>query len=379
MSTEEAIPPRARRTSGGLAFRLGGIPVSMPWSGLLGVAFIAYLWHDQLGADASQPLEVLVLSLTFSVLFYLSILGHELGHAWSARAFGYPVHSITLWVLGGYTSFERRIPSAWRDGVISASGPVSSVLIGALWWLVARSPMATDPRVEGVAFALAVSNVFLGVWNALPGLPLDGGNVLRSIIWAVGRDEHRATVVAAWAGRVVAVLVFAFPLWLAVRRGGQPDLTSVVFSGLIAAYLYAGASDALKRARLMSRVPALQVRTLVRPAVVVPHDLPLSEALRRLEEAGAGAVAVADSSGHVVAVAQEDSVSAVPLERRPWVPVSSVSTTLDPVARLHVALGGDLLLRAMQDVPASDYAVHDDTGTVVGILTTKDVEKALGV
>jgi Zn-dependent protease len=379
VSNEQEAPARQRRRSGGLAFRLGGIPVSMPWSGLLGVVFIAYLWRNNLGADQSQPVEVLVLALTFSVLFYLSILGHELGHAWSARAFGYPVHSITLWVLGGYTSFERRIPSAWRDGVISASGPISSVLIGVLWFLVARSPLATDPRVEGVAVALAVSNIFLGAWNALPGLPLDGGNVLRSIVWAIGRDENRATVVAAWSGRFVAVLAFVVPLWLVFRRGGQPDLFSVALTGIIAAYLYAGASDALKRARLMSRVPALQVRALVRPAVVVPHDLPLAEALRRLADSGGRAVAVSDSSGTVVAVAQEDSVSAVPVERRPWVPVSSVSTTLDPAARLHVSLGGDLLLRAMQDVPATDYAVHDDTGTVVGILTTKDVEKALGV
>jgi len=379
VSSEQEAQAPARRSGGGLAFRLGGIPVSMPWSGLLGVVFVAYLWRNNLGADPSRPAEVVVLALTFSVLFYLSILGHELGHAWSARLFGYPVHSITLWVLGGYTSFERRIPSAWRDGVISASGPISSVLIGVLWWLVALSPLATDPRVEGVAVALAVSNIFLGAWNALPGLPLDGGSVLRSIIWGIGRDEHRATVIAAWAGRVVAVLVFVVPLYLIARQGRQPDIASVAFSGLIAAYLFVGASEALKRARLMSRVPSLQARALVRPAVVVPHDLPLSEALRRLQETGARSIAVSDSTGRVVAVAQEDAVSAVPEERRPWVPVSSVAATLDPSASLHVALGGDLLLRAMQDVPAADYAVHDDTGTVVGILTTKDVEKALGV
>jgi Zn-dependent protease len=379
VSTDQDESPTRRRGGGGIAFRLGGIPVSMPWSGLIGIAVVAFLWRGNIGADRSQPTEVLVLSLVFAVLFYLSILGHELAHAFSARMFGFPVHSITLWVFGGYTSFERRIPSAWRDGVISAAGPVSSVLIGLAWGLLGRSPLATDPRVDGVAYALAVSNIFLGIWNALPGLPLDGGNVLRSVIWAITRDENRATVIAAWAGRVVAAFVFLLPLWLVYSRGGRPDLTSVVFSGLIAAYLYAGATDALKRARLMSRVPELQVRALVRPAVVVPHDLPLAEALRRLEAVGARAVAVADGTGTVVAVAQEDAVSAVPSERRPWVPVSSVSATLDPGARLHLALSGDLLLRAMQDVPATDYAVHDDSGTVVGILTTKDVEKALGV
>ena len=320
MSTEQEAAP-ARRRAGGIAFRLGSIPVSMPWSGLLGILVVAFLWRDNLGADRSQPTEVLVLSLVFAVLFYLSILGHELAHALTAKMFGFPVHSITLWVFGGYTSFERRIPSAWRDALISGSGPVSSVLIGLVWLGIANSPLAVDPRVDGVAYALAVSNIFLGIWNALPGLPLDGGNVLRSIIWGITGNEHRSTVVAAWAGRVVAVLAFAVPLLLVFQRGGQPSMSSVVFSALIAAYLFAGASDALKRARLMSKVPDLQARTLVRPAVVVPHDLPLAEALRRLEASGARAVAVADGTGSVVAGAQEDPVTSLPHERRPRVPL----------------------------------------------------------
>jgi len=365
------------RRTGGLSFRLGSIPVSMPWSGFLGIALIAWLWHDALGADPSDSTGVLVSALAFGVLFYVSILGHELAHAWSARAFGYPVHSITLWVLGGYTAFERRIPSAWRDAVISAAGPISSVLIGVAWLVVAASPLAVEPQVEGIARALGWTNILLGIWNGLPGLPLDGGNVLRCAIWGATKDEQGATVVAAWAGRVVAVLVFLAPLAWLWSRGLEPDITSLIFSGLIAAYLWSGASDQLGRARLMRKVPRLAASALVRPAVVVAHDLPLSEALRRLEEAGGRALAVADGSGRVTGVAQEDAVAAVPLERRPWVPVSSVSSALNPDARLHVDLSGEPLLRAMQDVPATDYAVHDDTGTVVGVLTTADVEKAL--
>lgn len=379
VSNEQEARPPARREGGGLAFRLGGILVSLPWSSLLGVALIAYLYNDNLAVDRADLGQVVLWSLVFGVLFYLSILGHELAHAWSARAFGFPVHQITLWFFGGWTSYERRIASAWREAVIAASGPASSVLIGWAWLWFSWSPISGDSTVSSMAWLLGAANILLGVWNALPGLPLDGGSVLRSIVWGITKDENRGTVVAAWSGRVVAALVFVVPFLLAWRSGRQPDIVSIVFAGMVGAYLFAGASDALKRARLMSRVPALQARSLVRPAVVVPHDLPLSEALRRLQETGARAMAVSDSTGRVVAVAQEDAVSAVPVERRPWVPVSSVAATLDPSARLHVALGGDPLLRAMQDVPAADYAVHDDTGTVVGILTTKDVEKALGV
>jgi len=367
----------ARSRPSGLSFRLGRIPVRMPWSGVAGIALIAWLWHAQLGADPSSTLEVLILALVFSVLFYVSILGHELAHAWTAAAFRYPVHSITLWVLGGFTSFERRISSWWRDALISAAGPVASVVIGVGWLVVAASPVAADPRVEGVARALGFTNVFLGIYNALPGLPLDGGNVLRSLIWGMSGNERRATVIAAWAGRVVAVGVFVLPLWFSVRSGTPPQITDFLFTGFVAAWLFAGASDALRKATILSRVPELAARALVKPAVIVPHDLPLAEALRRREESQMGAIAVSDSAGQVYAVAQEEAVSAVPPERRPWVPVSSVSASLDPLARLHVDLSGEPLLRAMQDHPAKDYTVHDSTGTVLGLLAMSDVERAL--
>lgn len=365
----------ARR--GGLSFRLGRIPVLMPWSGLLGVAMIAFLWSSRFDLDPAQPVQTALLALVFSLLFYASVLGHELAHAWVAGAAGYPVHSITLWVLGGFTSYERRTASALREGLIAASGPASSILIGLGAGVVARSALATDLRVYVVAEALAISNILLGVYNALPGLPLDGGAVLKSVVWGITRDEHRGTIVAAWSGRVVAVLVFTVPLGLILRAGREPDIATIVIGGLIAAYLYAGASESLKRARVGVRVPDLSARQLARRAVLVPHDLPLAEALRRLAEVDAGAMVIVDGDGRPVALSREQAVSAVPLERRPWVPVSSVSSTFDHRAVLSGSLVGEELLHAMAAFPASEYLVVDPDGPLVGVLATADVERAL--
>jgi Zn-dependent protease len=372
-----AEPGTATRPRGGLSVRLGGIPVLMPWSGLLGVGLIAFLWSGRFDIDPDLPLQTGALAVGFAVLFYVSVLGHELAHAWVAGAAGYPVHSITLWVLGGFTSYERRTESALREGLIAASGPAASILIGLGAGVVSRSGLATDLRVYVVAEALAVSNILLGIYNALPGLPLDGGAVLKSFVWGLTRDENRGTIVAAWSGRVVAVLIFALPLALAWRAGRDPDLSAIVVGGLIAAYLYAGASDALKRTKLQARVPGLSARALARRAVLVPHDLPLAEALRRLGELGAGAMVVVDSDGRPQALSNEQSVSAVPLERRPWVPVSSVSTTFDHRAVLTADLTGADLLGAMQAFPAPQYLVVDPGGPLVGVLTTADVERAL--
>lgn len=363
-------------TRGGIKFRLGSIPISMPWSGLLGVLLIAYLWTPNFSLDPEQGPPIGT-ALVFAVLFYACVLLHELGHAAVAKAAGYPVHGIVLWVLGGYTSYERKTESSWREGLIAAAGPATSLLLG-LGFSLAETPLANgDTRVLAVVSALAWSNTVLGIYNALPGLPLDGGSVLKSIVWGISGNERRGTIVAAWSGRVVAVLAFAVPIGLILHAGYQPNVTAVIFGGLIAVYLFAGANQALKQSAAVARVPTLSVAELTRRTVQVARDLPVSEALRAVAEAQAGGFVVVDPAGNVIAVGQEDAVRAVPEARRPWVPVSSVSRALNPSATLLVTLTGRELLAAMQAYPAGEYLVIDEYRQIVGLLATSDVQNAL--
>ena len=206
---------RSTSASPGLAFRIVGIPIVMPWSGLLGIGVVAFLWSDSFRIDPANDSQTWVLATVFAVLFYASILVHELAHAAVARMAGFPVHDITLWVLGGYTSYERRSASAWREGLIAAAGPAITILLGLACRWAADLPMVTDDRIYVLLRALGYSNVLLGIFNALPGLPLDGGAVLRAIIWRVTGNESRATIIASWAGRVVAVTVFVLPIYFA--------------------------------------------------------------------------------------------------------------------------------------------------------------------
>lgn len=372
MSVSSGAAPRS-----GLSFRLGRIPVHMPWSSVLGLLLVGYFWKNWFTLDPTDQVQTYSLTLAFALLFYASILGHELAHAWVAGLAGYPVKGITLWVLGGFTSYERRSSSAAREGLIAASGPLSSIVIGLGFAVVATATYDGDLRLYVVAYALAWSNIALGIYNALPGLPLDGGAVLKSIVWGLTRDERRGTVVAAWSGRVVAVLVFAVPTALAVLNGRSPDPTTIIFGLLIATFLFQGASVQLNQANLTARVPGLAARALSRPALAVPQDLPLSEALRRRDEVGATRLVTLDSQGRPVAVDLPHAVDAVPAERRPWVPVSSVSVALDPRAVLQGDLTGEPLLDAMRAAPAEQYLVVDVDGARVGVLATLDVEAAL--
>ena len=362
--------------SGGLSFRLGSIPVSMPWSAALGIGLVAFLWLDTFQRYASTDTEGYLLAGAFALLFYVSILVHELAHAWVARASGNPVHGITLWGLGGYTSFERRRSTPWREGLIAAAGPAITIVLGLVLRAVADSADSLDIRLWVLISALAVSNIYLGIFNALPGLPLDGGAVVRCLIWGVTKDEAKGTVVAAWSGRIVAVLAF---LWFLrpVLSGGKVDVGGIVLGAFISAWMFSGANAALKSARVTGRIPGISARSLARRSVAVGADVPLSEALRQAQEAQATGLVVVDAAGRPTAVAQQAAVAAVPVERRPWVPVSSVSAALDPRAALSADLSGMELLQAMQQVPASHYLVVEPGGALVGVLATADVESAL--
>ncbi len=372
MSAVAADAPR-----GGLRFRLGRIPVHMPWSSFVGILVIAFFWLDSFSLVGGSSTQTVLLASAFAVLLYVSILGHELAHAWVARAAGYPVNSITLWMLGGYTSYERARISAGREALIAASGPISSVLIGMACNLAAASSAVTDPRAHVLLVALGRSNIILGIFNALPGLPLDGGAVLKSFFWVVLKDERRAIVITAWSGRVVAVAVFLVPQYIRWSQGAAPDVGSILIGLLVSSYLYSNASSSLKQAQVSQRVPTLSARGLAHPALAVVHDTPLAEALRRRAAAGVSAMVVVDSEGRPRAVSQEAAIEAVPPERQPWVPVSAVAVALDPRAVLVGDLRGQDLIDAMLAVDSQQYLVVDTEGSWFGTLSRHDVEAVL--
>ena len=123
-------------------------------------------------------------------------------------------------------------------------------------------------------------------------------------------------------------------------------------------------------------MPALRARVLARRALTVPHDLPLSEAVRRAQEAEAGSIVVLDPAGRTSAVVNEAAVQATPEDRRPWLPVSAVARTLEPGLSLPVDIAGEQLIRAMQQTPASEYLLLDADGALFGVLVTEDVDRA---
>jgi CBS domain-containing protein len=220
------------------------------------------------------------------------------------------------------------------------------------------------------------ANLVVGIFNLLPGLPLDGGRMLRAVIWKLTGRPATSTIAAAWAGRVIAVALFAIPFVTGRVNGSAGGLETVVWLAVIAAFMWTGAGQAIKATRFRERLPTLQARRLARKAVSVAANTPVAEAIRRAEENQARAVVVVDHEDKPIAIVNETAVMATPPQRRPWIEAGSLARTLEPDLVLSADLSGLALLDAIRRAPATEYLLVEPSGQVFGVLATRDVDHA---
>jgi len=373
--SEPAPRPRTRPPGTFKVGTIAGSDVLVSSSWFIVAALIAVAVSPRV--DAVQPglgaLKYLA-GFAFAVALYLSVLLHEASHALMARRYGYPVTSITLHFLGGMTQIEGEARRPRQEFWIAVVGPLTSLAVcGAAFALLLLDPQGL---LRMVVEGLAVANLFVGVLNLVPGLPLDGGRVLKSLVWGATGDVHRGTIVAAWGGRATAVLVMGWPLLQARLTGQQPALLDFVLFFVVASFLWAGATAAMVNARMRSRLPHLVARDLARRTLAVPDDLPLAEAVRRAQEAHAGSIVTVTGSGRPVGVVSEAALLATPEERRPWVAVSTVARGLEGGLRLPATITGEDLVVAISRTPAREYVLVEEDGSIYGVLSTADVDKA---
>jgi Zn-dependent protease/CBS domain-containing protein len=364
-----AYPPGTLRVG-----TIGGVAVLVRSSWILVALLLAYLLAPQV--DRVEPglgAWKYVAGLAYAVLLYLTVLLHEMSHALMAKRYGLPVRWITLSFLGGMTAIDGEARTPGQEFRIAVVGPITSIAVG----LVALGIGQVTPdgligmAVNGVAFA----NLVIGALNLVPGLPLDGGRVLQSAVWRTTGDPHRGTLVAAWAGRTVAVLVLFWPLaWAAA--GNHPDILDYLLTWVVTAFLWSGATAAIVSVRIRRRLPSLRARTLARRVIAVPGDLSVAEAVRRAQEAGAGGIVVHSTDERLTGVVSEAALVATPHDRRPWQPVSSVARSVEEGLVLPADIFGEDLVRALTRTPAAEYVLVEPDGGIYGLLSTADVDRA---
>jgi Zn-dependent protease len=309
----------------------------------------------------------------FVILLYASVLVHELSHCVVARAYKLTVRRILLYPLGGFSEIEQEPPTPAQEFFVSVVGPVTSLALAACGFGldVALNPGGI-PRV--LIDQLILANLLVGIFNLLPGLPLDGGRILRAGVWKVTGRAGTATIAAAWAGRALAVLLVIVPFLFGTRL----SLTSSygLWLAVIAVFMWISAGQAIRAAKVRDRLPTLQARVLARRAIPIPGNVPLAEAIRRADEAQARALVVVDHESTPIAIVNESAVMATPPQRRPWIEVGSLARTLEPGIVLSADLSGMDLIEAVQRSPASEYLLVEPSGQVFGVLATSDLDHA---
>jgi Zn-dependent protease len=372
MTPEQPSPQRAPQP-GIVVARPFGIPVYVsPYWFLIAAVFVL-LYANSL-EHAEHGAMRYVLAAVFVILLWASVLVHELSHCVVARAFKLPVRRILLYPLGGFSEIEQEAQTPAREFLVSAAGPAISLVLAAIGFGLTRVvPYGT----AGLLVAqLMWVNLLVGLFNLLPGLPLDGGRMLRAGIWKVTHRPNTATLGAAWTGRVLAAAMLLVPLALFARDSNSNQVFDAAWLAVIAAFMWLGAGQAIRVTKIRDKLPALQARLLARRAIPIQASLPLAEAIRRADEAQARALVVVDHEDKPIAIVNESAVMATPPQRRPWIEAGSLARSLDENLVLPADLSGMALLEAVRKSPASEYLLVEPSGQVFGVLAARDLDHA---
>jgi len=384
-SHAEARPAASVRGLFGAArtlFHVRGVPVradiSLLFMGFyvvysVGQRFMSPTRLGELGTGA-----VLTAGVAFALLFFSSILVHELGHAFASLDRGIPVAGITLFALGGVTESTREAQRARDEFVIVGIGPFLSLVLSALFGLlyVVVSPFPVPAHVAGY---LAWTNLMLAIFNVLPGYPLDGGRLLRSLLWQATGRPHRATQWAARVGQAFGALLIAWGASAclgidATLRVGSVALRGSLWEAFIGLFLLRGATEAYQRAVVRERLASRTIRQLMGSAPpTLPAGLPLTEAVRAVQTRPSLLWPVGTPLAGAVTLERLDDV---PSAEWASTPVSAVA-----IPRAEVTIAADTLLDdALERLAAAPGAMLlvVDGDTAVGLLTPSLVADAAG-
>jgi Zn-dependent protease len=327
--------------------RIGGIPVRVHWS----VFFVLALFTDALAATvlpaaaAGYPTAAYWgAAAACAVVFMLCLLAHELSHALVAKRVGLRVRRITLWLLGGVTQLDGQAPTARSDLAIAVAGPAVSVGCSVVFWgaALAAAGSGAGPLMVAALLWLGWANTIVAVFNLLPGAPLDGGRVLRALLWWRGGNRQRAAVTATRAGGVLGMVLVAAGVLL-VFAGAFSGLWLVLLGVFLGT-----AAKAEQNAERLSNLTLTAAEAMTPDPVCAPGWYTLAAFLDWVGEHGAQrGYPVLDFEGRLMGIVVLDDLARV--SRPPTsLRVLDVTRPLDrvmvlrpdePVAKLLIGVG----------------------------------------
>ena len=356
-------------------FKVAGISIEVNVSWLIILVLLtsslALGWFPT--AIPRQPAGVYWgLGLIAALLLFASVLAHELAHSLVAKARHLPVKSITLFIFGGVSDLEREPQSPGVEFQMAFVGPLTSLLIGAISLYVGFLVGTRSPLVAATLGYLGAANLLLGVFNLIPGFPLDGGRVLRSLIWKASGSLKTATKWAALVGQGFAYLLILCGIWLVFTA----DFIDGVWLGFIGWFLLQAAQSANTQVQLESLFKGVTVGQLMSPPSVTAPLTPTLSLQQLVDEYlltyGARSIPLVRDGDQLVGLITLADIGRVPRERWPW---TLVSEMMIPLERLRVAHPADSLNEVLPQLTAyrvNQLPVVEDT-RLVGMLSREAI------
>ena len=362
--------------------RIAGIPVGASWSLIVVVLLIT--WTVAVGVlpagDVDYPAGVYwgVAAVT-ALVFLASLLAHEMAHALVARAQGMPVEGITLWMFGGVSKLGGDAPDARSELRMAIVGPITSLVVGIVLIVAAMATSAAGgPEVGAIAIGwLGIMNVALAIFNMLPAYPLDGGRVLRSVLWLRSGDQRRATIIASQAGVAVGYGLMGLGAVGFIGGMGVGGIW-LVFLGWIVLEAARAERAGFELRTLLRTTRVAEVMT--RDPVTVPAGLTVDALVHQyVARHRCSAFPVVRPDGAPVGLVTLSRVRDVDEPARATTTVDAVAQPIDEVVTVHPEDRVIDVLPRFTVRTGRRALVTDAPGVLVGILTSSDVDRALAV
>ena len=354
--------------------RIGGVQVRVSWSWLVIFALIVWTLADGVFPSQNPGLSRgthLAMAIVAAVLFFVSILLHELGHAWQARREGLEVDGITLWLFGGVSQFKSGFPSAGAEFRIAIAGPLVSLGLGGVFVLIALAGLPS--AVDGVAAWLGYINLALLVFNLIPALPLDGGRVLRAALWQSRGDLAWATRIGTDVGRVFGYLFIGLGLATFIFQGSF----SGAWLAFIGWFLLQAATAEARYIATEAALDGLRVRDLMtRDPVTVDGNLTVGQFMDEVARSRRFTTYPVFDGERPIGLLAFSSVAALP--RSEW-DSRRVRDAMLPLERVPLLTENETAIEALTALssPTSNRGLVVENEHLAGLLSITDLTRAL--
>jgi len=313
------------------------------------------------------PAQHWALGIITSVLFFASVVFHELSHSVVALRYRIPVKSITLFVFGGLASIQREPEQAKQEFNIAIAGPLSSLFLAACFFLVAHF-FHGEEMVASAAKWLWEINLLLALFNLLPGFPLDGGRIFRGIVWAISGNFTKATRIASNSGRLLAYLMIFLGVWQALHGNWVGGL----WTAFIGWFLLTAAQESFAQVAIRSTLTGVRVEDIMsRDIPTVPRDMSLEEYIHEVLRTGKQ-YHIVTGAGNPVGLITIHAARSVP--RDEW-NNTSLQAAMTPIDKIQSAAPDEPvlgLLERMQRENVTQMPVISD-GHIIGVIARETI------